>query len=225
MFKGIGEFQMKIYSIYNSINGEVSPNIQGSMTTFIRTAGCNLRCKWCDTKYAQKKTSGKEMSMQAIVDEIGKFGCANVTITGGEPLLQERNLEKLTDRLYGNYFVCIETNGSIYIPPWGNIMGWVADWKLPSSGMSNEMKIKNFENLVESDFIKFVIADLTDFDTYLSVKKELQKTCSAKIALSPAKDFLKPSTLVDWIKVSGQLDVIVSLQLHKIIWPDSKIEV
>jgi 7-carboxy-7-deazaguanine synthase len=196
------------------------------MTTFLRLAQCNLKCKWCDTKYAQKRSSGTNWSIDEIANAIVKIGCKNITITGGEPLLQEKNLKDLVDHLDEsyNFFVCIETNGSILIPRWDSA-SWIADWKLPSSGMSNKMKLDNFKNLKYMDFIKFVIADKTDFDVYLSVRNELDGICSAKFALSPIKELLDPATLIEWCKHYQQQDVVISIQLHKLIYPNSKVEV
>ena len=91
---------MRIHSIFKSINGEVNKYHQGSICIFIRLAGCSLRCKYCDTVQAQSPDSGKEMNIDEIINEVVKFkNCYRITITGGEPLLQEAELEELVDRL------------------------------------------------------------------------------------------------------------------------------
>ncbi len=213
---------MKVKSVFNSIDGEVNYYHQGRCSTFIRFSGCNLKCSYCDTIYAQDKNSGIEMSNEEILMKIEKIGCRKITITGGEPLLQAVNLSGLLVELdKRNYWVSIETNGSLSpVQTQLNNVTWVMDWKLPSSGMQENMRENNFLYLGGKDFIKFVIGNESDFDRCLEVKEYLEgKGCKARFALSPMVSGLSPSKLVEWIQEVKLFDVIVNLQLHKYIWP------
>ena len=131
---------MNVHSIFESISGEAGIFPQGTWCTFLRLQGCNLKCKWCDTKQAQSLRGGTNMPWLAIREEIFRFGNSHLLITGGEPLLQMGALEPL---LFNLEFINIqiETNGSTSPPtdpPWLG-MAFVVDYKLPSSGMNGRM--------------------------------------------------------------------------------------
>ena len=216
---------MKIHSVFESINGEVSLSHQGSLCTFIRFAGCNLSCEYCDTVYAQKKESGKEMSASEIVNLCLEIGNKNITITGGEPLIQFSNLYALITSL-SKFYISVETNGSFKIPmEWP--VSWVADWKGPSSGMRNKMKLGNLSNLSSQDFIKFVIADFNDFgDAMMVVTKivnDKKKRSAPRFAFSPSYAKIDPAELVHWMSentILKNIGAIFSLQIHKVIQVD-----
>lgn len=214
---------MRVYSIFRSIDGEVNHFHQGRFSTFIRLAGCNLRCAYCDTLYAQEKDSGTEMSVAYIVKEIEKLNCWKVTITGGEPLLQAEELFELLRWLNRNeYRVSVETNGSQELLGIG-VGSWVLDYKLPSSGMMDHMKIIEHVRLGEDDFVKFVIMDEKDFKVASETMLALQANrCRATFAFSPVDSVLDPKDLMRWIEESTggfwtPSDVVVNLQLHKYI--------
>jgi len=210
---------MIINSIFSSINGEVTASHQGSLCTFIRLAGCNLRCRLCDTIYAQDKNAGKEMQIREILGEVEKLNNINITITGGEPLTQKEELKNLCEVLYSQEFaIAIETNGAIEIPDWPYVDCWVADWKTPSSGMRSQMEIANFRNLDCLDFIKFVIETKNDFEDALQVIKDL-KEIEAGFAFSPSWGALSPEILIQWMKEAdlGKVGAIMSWQIHKAI--------
>ena len=105
---------MRIQEIFTGVSGECGMFRQGSWCTFIRLAGCNLRCKWCDTIKAQKRDSGKEMEISEVVDEIKRKGNNQILLTGGEPLLQQKEVIQLIDSFNYEYQFQIETNGSIF---------------------------------------------------------------------------------------------------------------
>ena len=217
---------MRIYSIFRSIDGEVNGFHQGRTSVFVRVAGCNLRCSYCDTMYAVE-AKGKEMSVDEIVGVVKEFGgVKKVTITGGEPLLYRGELKRLLLRLRREgYRVSVETNGSLGIIPLpygvvGPWLSWVVDWKLPSSGMSKEMKVEDFVLLSPYDFVKFVVGERRDFEEAKEVMKLLREGgCEAQFAFSPVWGKLDPATLAMWV-FREELDVVLNLQLHKIIWPD-----
>src|SRR3989338_5520993 len=102
---------MKICEIFYSIQGEST--FSGFPCIFVRTSGCNLRCTYCDTKFAYEE--GSEMTVNEIIERIKQYNCRMLEITGGEPLLQE-DVYKLIERaLKKKYKVLLETNGSLRI--------------------------------------------------------------------------------------------------------------
>lgn len=214
---------MKIYSIFNSIDGEVNYFGQGSFTTFIRFAGCNFSpgCSYCDTQYAQNINSGKEMTADQILKEVRDINCPKVTITGGEPLFQAEGFQELTKKLWhSGFLISVETNGSLPIEGYG-VTSWVADCKLPSSGMSGQMKLENFCSLRVNDYVKFVISDREDYETAKDIIYNLgDKGCRAKFLFSPVFGILGADYLVRWIQQDGLWGVQVNVQLHKYMLPN-----
>lgn len=218
---------IEIYSIFNSISGEYGFIPQGTLTTFIRFAGCNLACKYCDTKKAIPRNSGRPMTLDAIMREVKRIGCWNVLITGGEPLAQREGLDDLVDALKNDgYVVSIETNGS-YIPLTSsrmNVDAWIFDYKLPSSGMECEMHPELFGQLWGNDVVKFVCQDRRD---YLRMKAVLFKSDSldagVHVAVSAAAP-LTPAELVKWLQKDKLFSIVVSTQIHKWVFPSGEAE-
>ena len=211
---------MRIYSIFRSIDGEVNPYFQGCPTVFIRFAGCNLQCSYCDTKYAQDIKVGKDMSVEEVVEEIKKYNIDKVTITGGEPLLQREDLNCLISKLRP-IKITVETNGSIDLERYKHPMipdSWIVDYKLPSSGCMGKMKNKLFSNLRYNDFVKFVVEDKIDYAKALQVMDQIVSP-ECKVAFSPVSSKLQPSELADWM-IRDNIKAIFNLQIHKYIWPD-----
>jgi len=236
--------KLNVYSIFQSIDGEVNYGHQGCFTTFVRLAGCNIKCAYCDTEYAQQASSGKTMGIEEIVKQIRVLGGERgkkVTITGGEPLLQQQNLYFLVKQLdaYG-YTVTIETNGTIK-PSAGllSLAYFVVDFKLPSANIFQKGQLEGrefdyqyiqknsyFEDLCVDDCIKFVILDKHDFVCAVKVKRMAQKNgTNVRFAFSPVSGQCEPTELIEWIKEIQEFDVILNLQLHKIIYPDVTHEV
>jgi len=206
-----------INEIFSSIEGETS--YQGIPMLFIRFTGCNLRCSYCDTKYAYQ--SGERYSLNALLDIIEDSTLDFVHITGGEPLIQD-NLIDLLKGIKGKT-VLIETNGSVDIKPFqldNTVL--IVDIKTPGSGEVESNYYKNIEFLREKDELKFVIVDENDYNwaKRLIKEKNLEEK-SFVINFSPAIPFLKPSFLADWI-VRDSLKVRFNLQIHKFIWGDKR---
>lgn len=207
---------MKINEIFYSMQGEGSwvglPNI------FIRTTGCNLRCSFCDTTYAY--IHGVEMDVKEVVDEIQKYLCNYVCITGGEPLLQEETVELLDVLLQKKYVVCVETNGSINIE---KLVGKKSlmislDIKCPSSTMHDKMNFDNLSQLSCDDQLKFVINNKVDYEYAKKIMKKYKPQCI--IFFQPVWG-TDPKKLSSWILHDG-LHVRIGLQLHKMIWGNTK---
>jgi len=199
------------------------------MATFVRFAGCPFRCSYCDTRRAQKKDSGRIMTVDEIVNSIIAEGCENVTLTGGDPLYQSQDdlkylLRELTEKRC--FKVSIETNGFFSVEPYEEFrfdVSFVMDYKLKGSGMDGHMKDENFVPLWKNDFIKFVITSIADYSQAKEVMRRLRlQGCEAKFAFSPCHGGkFDAAKLIEEMKNDRITDCIVNLQIHKYIWPEA----
>ena len=208
--------QMKINEIFYSLQGE--GKWTGRPNVFIRTSGCNLRCSFCDTKYAYD--DGKEMSIDEILSQISKYPCKYICITGGEPLLQRETLNLIDVLLKSNCKICLETNGSINVEKLSNKKSLMIslDIKCPSSNMHEKAYLKNISLLRKDDQLKFVIKDKNDYDYAKKIVNKFKPICT--VFFQPVWG-TNPSVLADWI-IRDQLNVKLGFQLHKVIWGDIK---
>lgn len=218
---------MKVVEIFGSIDGEGKRT--GQLTTFIRLAGCNLRCCYCDTKYSFDTDQAKNMSIDEIILDCKKIGYHNITLTGGEPLLQ-KDSDLLIISLCNNGFqVNVETNGSINL--WNLIeqrelqnldLFFTVDYKCLSSAMNKHMNIYSFNCLdADKDIVKCVVSNEEDMDDALKYLDEFNKKFN--IWFSPVFNAIEPKEIVDYIKKHNRQDITVQVQLHKIIWnPDER---
>ena len=151
---------LSIIEIYRSIQGEST--FSGVPCTFVRLAGCNLRCNWCDSEYTF--SGGKKMSDDQIVAEVQKLAPDGyIEITGGEPMLQERELVPLMQRLLGlGYRLLMETSGERPLANVPTAVHKIVDVKCPDSGEGGTFNIENLEALATNDEIKFVISSRRD---------------------------------------------------------------
>ena len=205
---------MRICEVFRSIQGEGL--MIGALTFFVRTAGCNLDCSWCDTQYS--KTDGREMSVDDIVKEVGD--CRNVCITGGEPLLQNDVYELMDRLLERGKKVVLETNGSMDISKVRNDPDLIIsmDIKCPSSGMDDRMLLSNTALLKETDQLKFIVENGGDFEYAVDMMSNNPMGCN--IIFSPVGGMdIEP--LAEEI-IEMNLDVRVLPQLHKIIWGNKR---
>lgn len=206
---------MKVNEIFKSIQGESS--WQGLPCIFIRLSGCNLRCAWCDTKYAYE--NGNEMSIDEIINSvkvIRELPCL-VEITGGEPLLQEEVYELSDNLLAKGCKVLVETNGSLSAERLPNDVIRIIDIKCPGSGMSDKMCWDNLKKLRPTDEIKFVLSDYQDYEWAKKIVKKYDLLLRVTVLFSPVDTNLELSKLIaEWI-VCDNLPVRLQLQLHKYI--------
>ncbi|MDA8087631.1 MAG: radical SAM protein, partial [Nitrospiraceae bacterium] len=151
---------MKVCEIFTSIQGEST--YTGQLSTFIRLSGCNLRCSYCDTKYAY--TEGTELTEAEIMNEVSIVGVNLISITGGEPLLQEGVFHLVEKFLNEGHKVLIETNGSQSIKDVDPRAVIIMDIKTPASEMSEDLDISNLDFLKPDDEVKFVIVDRGDHE-------------------------------------------------------------
>ena len=205
---------MLINEIFKSIQGESS--FAGFPCSFIRVTGCNLRCSYCDTRYAYFE--GKEMSIDQIVEEVKKLKCPLVEITGGEPLLNEEVYPLIDKLLAENFQLLLETNGSLDISRVDGRVARIVDIKCPSSGMSHKMYWDNIKHLRHSDEVKFVIGSRLDYVWCREIIEKYQLQKRAKISLSLMYGKLKPEKLAGWM-LADNLPARLQIQLHKYIWP------
>ncbi len=207
-----------------SINGESTR--AGEAAVFIRFRGCNLSCSYCDTKWANTSSAKAIcMTVSEITEYVNSTGIVNVTLTGGEPLLQE-NIEVLIENLIDNgHRVEIETNGSISIEKYAELKlrpVFTLDYKLPCSNMEKYMLTDNYMYLDKEDTIKFVAGSIEDLETAKGVIDKYGLIDKCHVYISPVFGSIDAKDIVDFIidrKLNG---VRLQLQLHKYIWDPDK---
>ncbi|MGN0155083.1 MAG: putative 7-carboxy-7-deazaguanine synthase QueE [Lachnospiraceae bacterium] len=210
-----------------SINGE--GRRAGQLAFFIRFAGCNLSCAYCDTAWANKENVEYECyTAEEIYQMIRESGVKNVTLTGGEPLIQS-NMGDLLALLRSDKKLCIEieTNGSVDILPFLSVddnISFTLDYKTSVSGMEEQMCLSNYNNLRQEDTVKFVVGgrqDLIKAKEIIEKYQLVQKGCG--IYISPCFGKIAPVDIVEFLVEERLNDVNVQLQLHKFIWnPDKR---
>lgn len=217
---------MYVVERFVSINGE--SRRAGQLAVFVRFRGCNLNCSYCDTKWANTdKCSAEEMSPEEIYKYIKSTGITNVTLTGGEPLLQ-KDMKKLLEILAEDrsLYVEIETNGSIDISSFKSIKNGPSltmDFKSPSSGMCDKMLMDNYKYINEKDTIKFVCGSDEDIEKAKEIIDKLKLTEKCAVYLSPVFGSIDLSYMVDFMKDNKLNGVNMQLQMHKYIWnPNEK---
>ncbi|WP_456388683.1 radical SAM protein [Desulfolithobacter sp.] len=208
-----------VNEIFYSIQGEST--YAGLPCIFVRLTGCNLRCTYCDTRYAFDQ--GRTMTLVQIEHQISQHRCSLVEITGGEPLLQEQTPELVRRLLNRGYRVLLETNGSQDISRVDSRCRRIMDLKCPSSSEVEQNILENLHHLTPVDEIKFVLGDRHDYEW---TREIIQQVRSLKlkntILLSTVTEKLDHATLARWI-LEDSLEVRLQVQLHKIIWaPDTR---
>jgi 7-carboxy-7-deazaguanine synthase len=221
-----------LIEIYKSVQGESS--FAGRPCIFVRLAGCNLRCAWCDSEYTF--TGGYKLSEDQVVEEIEKLAPVKlIEFTGGEPLLQEREVIPLMERLLASdYELMIETSGERPLDRVPPEVHKIVDVKCPGSGEAGTFRLSNLDHLNARDEVKFVIASRADYDFARSFMREhALETRVGAVLLSPAftktptpersteNCMLDPRELVEWMLADG-LSARLSLQIHKYIWEPLK---
>ena len=220
----MGQFELAEHFV--SINGE--GRRAGELAVFLRFAGCNLNCRYCDTKWAnEKNVQSQIIDETALYQFVKETGISNVTITGGEPLLQ-RDMKSLLYILAENdsLFVEIETNGSMdlseYIAISENIT-FTVDYKLPSSGMESFMCMQNYSILRDIDTVKFVVGSLMDLERGKEIIETYLKNQQCAIYISPVHGEMNPVEMIEFMKLNCMNHVKIQLQLQKYIWnPNQK---
>ncbi|MGO5072895.1 putative 7-carboxy-7-deazaguanine synthase QueE [Clostridium sporogenes] len=215
----------KVVERFVSINGEGRRS--GQLAIFIRFAGCNLNCSYCDTLWANEKDVSYELiSSKDIYDYIKSQKIKNVTLTGGEPLMQKGIVELL--KLLSKdkeLYVEIETNGSVLLDEFldiENSPSFTMDYKLPSSNMENKMALDNFRYLTNKDTVKFVSGSIEDLEKVKEIIKKYNLVNTTNVYISPVFGKINLDTIVEFMKNNKMNGVNLQLQLHKIIWNPNK---
>lgn len=206
--------ELLIHEIYRSVQGEST--FAGLPCVFVRTAVCDLRCKWCDTPHAFNQ--GERFTREAVLAKALAYDCPLVEITGGEPLLQPEVLPLMAELADAGRTVLLETSGAHDVSPVDRRVHIILDLKCPDSGESHRNLWSNLEVLKPSDQIKFVIASRRDWDWAAGVIREHRLDTRFQCLVGPVFDAVKPVELVGWLLDSGLQQVRFQLQLHKFIW-------
>jgi len=208
---------LKVYEIFRSIQGESTR--AGFPSLFIRLAGCNLNCAWCDTVYARE--GGTDMSIDDILARVGSAGYFDhVTVTGGEPLCQKETPALVSALLGRGYRVQVETNGSLPLSVLPAAARKIVDVKPPSSGEESSFPIGNLHHLNPGDELKFIVADRED---YIFLCNFIEKNAGdihndVAVNVSPAQGMMSPGELADMI-LADNIRARINLQMHTILWP------
>jgi len=205
---------LTVNEIFHSIQGESTH--AGLPCVFVRLAGCNQRCVWCDTAYAFHE--GRPMSVDEVLQQVSGYASRCVEITGGEPLLQSDAIVLMRRLLESGYEVLVETGGSLPIDEVPEGVKRIIDVKCPGSGEVEKNRWNNLEGLRDGDELKFVIADREDYRWAVEqiTSRGLAERCP--LLFSPVHDRLDPAELARWILEDGA-PVRLQIQLHKILWP------
>lgn len=226
---------MPVAERFVSINGEGA--CAGKLAAFIRFTGCNLRCGYCDTMWANAPGAAAQgETPQQLVAWVRQAGVECVTLTGGEPVLQPL-LPQLVERLLGEpgpggcgLRVEIETNGAADLGELAALrariggaapgsLSFTVDWKLPSSGMEQRMLPANFSLLDARDTVKFVCGQ-GDLPRVLDVARQLDLPGRVPVYLSPCFGDIEPARIVEFMQENRMTWATAQVQLHKVIWPD-----
>lgn len=211
----------KVVETFISINGEGQH--AGELALFIRFAGCNLNCNYCDTRWAnQPDVVYQEMTETEIKALVTDSGVRNVTLTGGEPLLQPGMYQLLeTIGSLPDIRIEIETNGSVDIGPYMTLIrrpAFTLDYKLPGSGMEAGMNTENYRYLTKEDTVKFVISDKADLTRAREIIEQYQLEGRCGIYYSPVFGRIRPAEIVDDMIEHRLNGVHMQLQMHKFMW-------
>ncbi len=210
----------QVVEIFQSINGEGQR--AGERAAFVRMKGCNLACSYCDTSWANEPgASCENMGIEEILDALSGFQVKNVTVTGGEPLLQKEIGNLLEALASEGYRVEIETNGSVLLEPFRNIspeIAFTVDYKLPGSGMEEWMLRENFHGLAAKDTVKFVVSDRTDLERAYELCEGEMADCRGAVYLSSVFGRIRPEEIVAFMAERRWNRARLQIQLHKVIW-------
>lgn len=215
----------KLVEKFVSINGEGGK--AGELACFIRLAGCNLNCSYCDTRWANAAdVAYEERSEDDIYEYIKSMRVENVTLTGGEPLIQP-DIHRLLEYLAkdSSLRIEIETNGAVDLSAFMDLpenVVFTMDYKLPGSEMEAMMCLTNLEIIRKCDCVKFVISNEADMYRATEIVKAYELLDKTKVYYSTAFGEITPADVVEYMKHAGLNKVKLQLQLHKYIWAPTK---
>ncbi|HOY83722.1 MAG TPA: radical SAM protein [Candidatus Syntrophosphaera sp.] len=202
---------LSVCEIFYSLQGESS--FAGRPCVFIRLSGCNLRCSYCDTRYAWGP--GTKMEIPEILSEIHRYPTRLVEVTGGEPLWQEQTYALLSALCAEGYTCLLETNGSLWLEEMPAEVVRIIDVKCPGSGCGDSFMKWNLKQLKPRDELKFVLTSPWDYRFALDFIRA-NSLQDRTIHFSPVTSVLKPETLAKWMLRDG-VTARLQLQLHRIL--------
>jgi 7-carboxy-7-deazaguanine synthase len=206
--------ELQVSEIFSSIQGE--SHWAGYPCTFVRLAGCNLDCAFCDTRYARE--GGTPTPLNHILEEVDRAGLGTVEVTGGEPLTQAETPGLLAGLVARGRRVLLETNGSLPLDGVPDQVVVVMDLKTPSSGMADRNRWHNLDRLGPGDEIKIVCRNRADYKWARQALRDHGFPGRTRVSLSPVWGELAPADLARWI-LEDRLDVRLQVQLHRVLWP------
>lgn len=215
----------KIAETFLSINGEGVK--AGQLAFFVRFVGCNLHCDYCDTQWAnQPDAAYTTMTEEDIYRKVKESGARNVTITGGEPMIQP-HIAGLLDFLCRDpeLYVEVETNGSVPLKEYLSRdirPAFTMDYKLSASGMESFMCSENLSCLGKRDTVKFVCGSHEDLMRVQEITELYRLVGHTNVYLSPVYGAIAPADMVEFMKEQQLTGVTLQLQLHKFIWDPEK---
>ena len=199
---------LEVVEKFVSINGEGTK--AGQLAVFIRFKGCNLNCKYCDTKWANEAdATAQQMTKEDILEYVLSTGVKNVTLTGGEPLLRD-GIEDVIE--------CLADNNLLH----KDNVTFTMDYKLSCSGMEQAMRLENFSVLNKNDTVKFVAGCHEDLVRTKQIIEKYNLYGKCNLYISPVFGMIEPEEIVDFMKDNTMNDVNMQIQLHKIIWAPDK---
>lgn len=214
---------LNVCELFYSLQGEST--FSGYPCVFIRLAGCNLRCSYCDAKYSYEEDS-QSLTLDEIIQYVTSFPETIVEVTGGEPLLQKGSIVLLEKLLQLNRKVLLETNGAFSLQEIPDKVTIITDIKCPGSGYGDSFLPSNFAEIRRrgqenpgSVEVKFVMSDQNDYHWAKKIVQTHSLVEYSQVHFSPVIHSFAPNLLADLI-LKDQLPVKLQLQLHTVIWPD-----
>ncbi|MFH0912027.1 MAG: radical SAM protein [Planctomycetota bacterium] len=207
---------LRVCEIFTSLQGETSR--AGCPAVFVRLAGCNLACDWCDTVYAREEP-GTPRTVEDVAARVLEEPIGLACITGGEPLLQEETPALCALLLQAGRTVLVETNGSFDTSVLPSPVIRILDMKAPSSGETGKMDLSNLARLNPRDEVKFVLADRADYAWAKDLLERHRLAQKATVLFGAVAGRLDPARLAEWI-LADRLAVRLQVQLHRVLWPD-----
>jgi 7-carboxy-7-deazaguanine synthase len=202
-----------INEIFYSIQGEST--FAGLPCVLVRTTGCQMRCRWCDTTYSFYQ--GEWMTLEQVLEQVRRFGCPLVELTGGEPLLQPAAHTLMKRLCDAGYEVLVETGGGLSIAPVDPRVRRIVDVKCPASGEAERNHWPNLDQLRATDQLKFVLAGRGDYEWARELVRARDLAARCHILFSPVHGEMELESLAGWV-LEDRLPVRVQVQLHKLIW-------
>jgi len=210
---------LNLSEIFYSLQGEST--FAGLPCLFVRLAGCNLNCSYCDTGYARSPAAGEETTVAEIVARLSAYRISLVEITGGEPLLQKETALLVDELLQLNFTVLMETNGSLNIAGIDPRVFFIVDVKTPGSNVAAGFNLDNLALLQPHHQLKFVLVDEADFFWSLDFLAEHKvETGRLETIFSPVTESFAPARLAE-LMLEHRVNVRLQLQLQTLLWPES----